>query len=462
MDHKRATVLVVDDTPENIDVLRGLLRPYYRIQIAINGQQALKRAASDTPPDLILLDVMMPGMDGYEVCRHLKNNPLTASIPVIFVTAMNEAHDEVLGFEVGGVDYIGKPIIPAVVLARVRTHLQLRSTYRFIRDAFGRYLSEDIVDSLMDSPHGLKLGGEQRQVTILMADIRGFTSLSERLPPETVVEMLNIFLAAMTDLILEHHGTIDEFIGDAILAIFGAPLQRDDDVDQALRCAIRMQQAMAAVNQAYSRKGFPQVEMGIGLNTGEVIVGNIGSQKRSKYAVVGRAVNLASRIESYTVGGQILISEYTRHACTQSLQIAQEICVTPKGLSHEITVFDLRGIAGEKALALSNRGESMFNLLSSAVPLQMRELAGSYQRKRVDGELLAIDGHQFEVRCAKHFPPFTNLYIVIQGQDKSISFYAKVLNRAARCGGTMILHTTSISEEVREALKAYIVVGGEA
>jgi len=355
MDKEKATILVVDDTPENIDVLRGILSSDYKVKVAINGQQALRASLSDSPPDLILLDVMMPGMDGFEVCRRLKAESRTEGIPVIFVTAMNETCDEVLGFKVGGVDYINKPVTPAIVLSRVKTHLKLRSAYQFIRDTFGRYLSEEIVDALFETPEGLNLGGEKREVTILMADLRNFTSIGERLDAEQVVEMVNIFLESMTEVILKQLGTIDEFIGDAILAIFGAPIQRHDDALRAVRCAIEMQLAMAGVNRRYEQLGYPAVGMGIGINTGQVVVGNIGSHKRSKYAVVGRHVNIVSRIESYTSGGQILVSECTRNRCEGLLRVDGEMKVTPKGIKQEITIYDVSGVMGENPVMLPEK-----------------------------------------------------------------------------------------------------------
>jgi class 3 adenylate cyclase len=355
LDKDKATILVVDDMPENIDVLRGILSPDYKVKIAVNGKQALKISSSDAPPDLILLDVMMPGMDGFEVCRKLKAEPRTEGIPVIFVTAMNETCDEVLGFEVGGVDYINKPVTPAIVLSRVKTHLKLRSAYRFIRETFGRYLSEEIVDALFETPEGLKFGGEKREVTILMADLRDFTSIGEHLAAEQVVEMINIFLESMTDVIQKHLGTIDEFIGDAILAIFGAPVQRHDDALRAVRCAIEMQLAMTEVNRRYEQLGYPAVGMGIGINTGLVIAGNIGSHKRSKYAVVGRHVNIASRIESYTGGGQILVSECTRNGCDGLLRVDGEMKVRPKGIKQDIIIYDVSGVMGENPVTLPEK-----------------------------------------------------------------------------------------------------------
>ncbi|HNL74227.1 MAG TPA: adenylate/guanylate cyclase domain-containing protein, partial [Leptospiraceae bacterium] len=204
-------------------------------------------------------------------------------------------------------------MVLALILNRIKKALNARN--EFIKNTFGRYLSDDVVASILESPKGTSLGGEKREVTIMMTDLRGFTSISERLPAEKCVLMINNYLDVMTDVILKYQGTIDEFIGDAILVIFGAPIQREDDAARAVACAIEMQLAMKEVNEKNRRDGLPEVVMGIGLNTGEIVVGNIGSHKRTKYGVVGSNVNLTSRIESYTVGGQTLVSQRTLEAC---------------------------------------------------------------------------------------------------------------------------------------------------
>jgi class 3 adenylate cyclase len=229
---------------------------------------------------------------------------------------------------------------------------QLETRNQFIRQTFGRYLSDDVVRSLLETSAGTDLGGQKRRVTILMSDLRGFTSMSERLPPEKVVSIINNYLAAMTEVILAHRGTIDEFIGDAILAIFGAPTHADDDADRAVACALEMQRAIAAVNAGNRRDGLAEVAMGIGLNTGEVVVGSIGSEKRAKYGVVGAHVNLASRIQSYTAGGEVFVSESTRRAVAAPLRIDGEQRVHPKGVSEPITVYAVGGIGGAYAVEL--------------------------------------------------------------------------------------------------------------
>src|SRR5262252_8642424 len=178
----------------------------------------------------------------------------------------------------------------------------------FIKATFGRYLSSDVVHALLASPDGLRLGGELRDLTMLVSDLRGFSSMVARLDPHTVVQITNRYLERMIDVITHYRGTVDEFQGDGILAFFGAPLVADDDPERAVACAIEMQNTMAEVNAEQRRLGLPELAMGIGLNMGAVIVGNIGSEQRTKYGAMGSAINTAYRIESYTVSGQILIS----------------------------------------------------------------------------------------------------------------------------------------------------------
>ncbi len=449
MRHEKATILVVDDTPENIDVLRGLLKAHYKVKVAINGEQALKLCFSDAPPSLLLLDVMMPGMDGFEVCARLKAESQTQGIPVIFVTALNETCDELRGFEVGGVDFINKPVTPALLLSRVRTHLQLRAAYTFIRQTFGRYLSEEIVDSLIDSPQGLELGGEKRDLTIMMADLRGFTSIGERLPAETVVKMINIFLGSMTDVIQKHHGTIDEFIGDAILAIFGAPVERADHALRAVRCAIDMQLAMQDVNQQFEQAGYPTVAMGIGINSGPVIVGNIGSQKRSKYGVVGRVVNSTSRIESYTIGGQVLIAESTKIACNGKLKINGDMQVMPKGMAEAMTIYDVGGLLDESDLLLPDKPAGPLIRLDMPIAINIMPLTGKHSSDSLSGQISKLSLNSIEIESDHFCAPLSDLRIVLLNRDQTIltsNLYVKV--QAQGSGSSRYqAHITSLPPE---------------
>jgi class 3 adenylate cyclase len=190
----------------------------------------------------------------------------------------------------------------------VNLNQQLERRNQFIRETFGRYTSDDIVEVLLDMPEGLKLGGEKRQLTLLMSDLRGFTALAERLEATQVVALLNYYLSSMIEIIQRNGGTIDDIIGDAILVLFGAPVAMPDAAQRAVCCGLEMQKAMQEVNEYNFQKGWPEIEMGIALHTGEAVAGNIGSTKRSKYGVIGQPVNLTARIESFTVGGQVLVS----------------------------------------------------------------------------------------------------------------------------------------------------------
>lgn len=214
----------------------------------------------------------------------------------------------------------------------------------FIRDTFGRYVTKEVVEELIDNPDGLRLGGEKREVTIMFSDIRGFTPLSEHLGPEQVVDLLNRYLGDMADIVEKYGGTVSEFVGDAILAFFGAPVDHGDSPSRAVACAVEMQMAMVTINKDNVESGLSEVAMGIGSNTGDVIVGNIGSERRAKYGVVGHAINLTARVESSTIGGQILISEATYDKVKDTVIIKQERKLRLKGVDEEVVLYDVAGV----------------------------------------------------------------------------------------------------------------------
>src|SRR5436190_5539819 len=248
-------ILVIEDEPANIQTLSTLLKERgYQINIATNGGQALQ-VLERIRPDLILLDIMMPEMDGFETCRRIKASTAWQEIPIIFLTAKTDTADIVRGFELGAVDYVAKPFNAHELLARVNTHLtvdhlrrslagknvELARAHELVRRAFGRYVSEEVAQSLLQSPEGLQLGGEEREVTILMSDLRGFTAMAARLTPQEVIEFLNLYLETMMEVITRYEGTIDEIIGDAVLVLFGAPLTCEDHAAKAVACALAMQ-----------------------------------------------------------------------------------------------------------------------------------------------------------------------------------------------------------------------------
>ena len=362
----QAVILVVDDIELNRDLLtRRLARKGFATNAASDGFTALEWLANHHC-DLVLLDIMMPGMSGIEVLKKVRETRDGTELPIIMATARDTREDIVAALGLGANDYVTKPLDFPVVLARVNAQLEMKRANdrvrqlvgeverrnEFIRSVFGRYLTDDIVETLLDSPEGLKLGGERREITILMADIRGFTKLSSHLEPELVITLVNNFLSEMTPVIISRGGTIDEFIGDAILALFGAPRAMEGHAEKAVACALEMQQAMLAVNDLNRQSGMPDLSMGIGINTGEVIVGNIGSEQRAKYGVVGHNVNFAARVESYTDGGQILVSDRTLEACAGLLETRGEMTVRPKGFDEDERIHDICGIGGPYQISI--------------------------------------------------------------------------------------------------------------
>jgi adenylate cyclase len=228
------------------------------------------------------------------------------------------------------------------VLARAMNDMtQALRDRDFVRETLGRYVSPELAAEVLRDREALQLGGEVREVAMLMSDLRGFSELSERLGPSGMIGLLNRYLACMTPVIQQHRGVIDEFIGDAIFVLFGAPFGRPDDVERAVRCAAAMQQALAAFNADGRAHGLPELSMGIGLHVGPVVAGNIGGPDRMKYGVVGPAVNLTARIQALTGGGEVLLSEALLARVSSLVSVAPGRPERVKGASEPITVYRL-------------------------------------------------------------------------------------------------------------------------
>jgi class 3 adenylate cyclase len=459
-------ILVVDDTPANIQVLSSTLKEKgYQISVATNGKQAFDVLAK-VRPDLILLDVMMPELDGFETCRRLKSSNDWRDIPVIFLTAKTEVADIVKGFEVGAVDYVAKPFNAHELLARVNTHLtmdQLRSTlseknaelkraHELVRRAFGRYVSEEVATSVLQSPEGLELGGEEREVTILMSDLRGFTAMAARRTPQQVIEFLNVYLEAMVDVISRYEGTIDEIIGDGILVIFGAPVGCADHADKGVACGLAMQLALKGVNEQLAARGAAELEMGIGIHTGRVIVGNVGSLRRTKYGAVGSNVNLAGRIESFTTGGQVLISESTREKIKSELRIDGKFQVEPKGAASSLQLHEIGGIGPPYNVSLPTRSAALVPL-PQPLSLRFTILEEKFVGRTVyAGRLTAVSQHEASIESEASLARLSNLRLELeaaQGANPRGEIYAKVVGQTVDGPGQTIIRFTSITPELK-------------
>ncbi|MEB3340925.1 ATP-binding protein [Okeania sp.] len=460
-------IMIVDDEPVNLMVLSNQLSLYnYQVIQANNGQEALDILEQSFLPDLILLDVMMPGMTGYEVTQKVRQIWPLHQLPIMMLTAKNRVSDLVIGLEAGANDYLSKPFHKEELLARIKTHInikKLRTEKAHIRQAFGRYLTDEVVSNLLETPEGLKLGGERKKVTILTSDIRGFTGISERFAPEEVVNVLNFYLSSMADVIMSFQGTIDEFMGDGILVLFGAPNPRKDDAKRAVACGVAMQQKMLSVNKQMEAWGLVPLEMGIGINTGEVVVGNIGSEKRTKYAVVGNQVNLTYRIESYSTGGEILISETTLQEVGESiLRIDGQKLVQPKGVKQPINIYNISGISGEYNIFLEKE-EEVFLDLTEEISTQYTILEGKHVGENLfSGKLVQLSAHGALVKSdsseANSIPSVLsnikiNLYPSTNSELVGEDIYAKVLDKPVESGYFYVLFTSK-PPEVKELLDA--------
>ena len=235
----------------------------------------------------------------------------------------------------------------ALTLEKSRDYEDLYLRNEFIRRVFGQYVTNEVAEAALSRDGPLALGGARRKVTVLMADLRGFTPMSEVLSPEEVVDALNVFLGTMADIVMKYGGSVDNFIGDALMAVFGVPLTKPDDAERAVACAVEMQNSMASVNAQIEGRNLPDLVMGIGLSTGEAVAGNIGSQMRLKYSVIGSTVNLAARIEGVASGGQIFSSASTYNEVRDLVSTAGNLAVQLRGLNNPALIYEITGIGGD-------------------------------------------------------------------------------------------------------------------
>lgn len=352
-----------------------------------------------------------------------------------------------------GASYLATLVLGARASRNARTKAERER--EFVRQTFGRYLTEQVVETLLDKPDGLKLGGQRDFVTIMMTDLRGFTSMCGSMEPEGVVKLLNHYLETMTRIINKYGGTIDEFIGDAILVVFGAPLPLDREEARAVACAIEMLNAMPEINAWNKAQGLPEVEMGIGIHSGEVVLGNIGSELRAKYGIVGSTINLTSRVESYTVGGQVLISETTRELCADLLTIGTSQTVSPKGVKGTLAIHEALAVGAPFDVRLAPASEA---LVPPRAPLELRY--GTVKNKQVAAlsqvaHVEALSAQGLELRVAEELPVLSDLQLrVVDGDGlRPGDLYGKVLKANVR-PNVVYLRLTSVPPELRGLLEA--------
>ena len=437
--HLTGSILVVDDNDSSRDLLaHQLQRQDHMVIEAASGERCLEVMRSANP-DLVLLDLVMPDMNGYEVLQVIRSDEALRRISVIVVSGMQDEEGAVRCIDAGASDYLLKPVNATLLRARIGALLEakrwqdrereylaeLEKSQRFIRKVFGRYLSDEIVQRLLDDNNGLSMGGERRTVTILMADIRGFSAISEQLAPEQCVQLLNNYLGVMTEIIQRYRGTVDEFVGDGILAIFGAPVSDKDDCDRALACALAMQLAIKEVNARNRADNLPEIAIGIGLNTGDVVAGNIGSELRSKYGVVGHNVNLTGRIESCTVGGQILASPATVAAASVEVLTGKGVAVDLKGMVEPLELAEILGVGLPYDLLLESV-QCQWQAVQPPIALKLSLMAAKQVADQgLTGLLVAVAGEQLRLQSTEPLALLADLRV----EGLTESCYAKITDK---------------------------------
>jgi class 3 adenylate cyclase len=343
MKREHALILAVDDEPANLALLDKLLRHQgYDVVQAFDGPTALE-AVETHRPDLICLDVMMPGVDGVEICQRLRQQPQYAGLPILLLTALNRPEDKARGLEAGANDFLSKPFDELELSARLRSLLRTKALQDRLADLLGRYVSESVASELLRDPFAVSLGGDRRYVTSLFADLRGYTALADDRPPEDTLDLLNRYLSAVSDAVEDQDGTVADLLGDGVFAFFGAPMMHSNDAERAVRAAVEMQHAVASLELPW----MPEVRLqtGIGITTGEVIAGNVGSERRMHYAVVGDAVNVAARLQVAAGPGQILVDEAT-HQLVDDRVTSQDLgSLRLAGKGSWVRAFNILGIS---------------------------------------------------------------------------------------------------------------------
>jgi adenylate cyclase len=364
-----AKITVVDDTPQNVKLLEATLEPRgYQVISASSGEEALEKIAAEQP-DLVLLDVVMPGMDGYEVCRRLRADPATALLPVVMITASGD-EQKLAAIEAGADDFIPKPFDQAELVARIRSLLRIKRYHdtietqaaelerwnRELEKRVGeqvkelaevgrlkRFLAPQLVDLIVSSGDESLLDSHRREITVVFCDLRGFTAFAESGEPEDVMGVLHAYHAVIGELIFAFEGTLERFTGDGVMVFFNDPVPCDDPALRAVRMALAMRERVGELAVEWDRHGH-ELHFGLGIAQGFATVGRIGFEGRADYAAIGTVTNLAARLCDAAGAGQVLVSQRVLAATEDAVQAERIDDLPLKGFSKPVRVFNVVGI----------------------------------------------------------------------------------------------------------------------
>jgi adenylate cyclase len=375
---KPVRLLVVDDTPQNGRLLEAMLSPHgYSVAVAYSGGEGLEKVRTERP-DLVLLDILMPDMSGYDVCRRLREDPATRLLPVVMLTSSGD-QDKVDAIEAGADDFIARPLNPQELLSRVRSLLRIKEYHDTIQaqaaelaewnrtleqrvqsqlaqleglDRLRRFFSPPVAEVVL-SGGGQMLEPHRREVTIVFCDLRGYTAFSSTAEPEDVMGTLNQFYEAVGDLILRFDATLEQFAGDSVMTIFNDPMPCPNHTAAATRMAVEVRERMKGLTHAWHLKGY-DLDVGIGIAEGYATLGRVGFEGRFDYRATGTVVNLASRLCSHALGGQILLAPRA-YACVSDLIDAEAVGpLQLKGFHEPVQAYNVTSLKESTSTPVGN------------------------------------------------------------------------------------------------------------
>ncbi|MBI2207377.1 MAG: response regulator [Candidatus Rokubacteria bacterium] len=355
-----ARILVVDDVEKNVRLLADILKfKGYDVVTAADGTGALERVGA-AQPDLVLLDVMMPDLNGYDVCRKIREEPRTATLPVVMVTALDPTQERIKGLEAGADDFLTKPINQAELLARVRSLLRVKDLHdqlgalnqtleQRVRDQVSelerlsrlkRFFSPQLADAIVHGGADDPLKTHRREITVVFLDLRGFTAFAETAEPEEVMGVLREYHAAMGQLVLEHEGTLERFTGDGMMVFFNDPVLVPNPAERAIRMACAMRERVDDLRRRWLKQGF-DLALGVGIAQGYATIGAIGFEGRWDYGAIGTVTNLSARLCGEAKGGQVLVSSRVANAVEEIVDVEEVGALTLKGLLKPVPAFNV-------------------------------------------------------------------------------------------------------------------------
>jgi len=359
-----ARILVVDDQRSNVEMMSGVLKARgYSVYTALDGQLALEQVR-EIHPDLVVSDILMPGVDGYDLCRRLRSAPETALLPIILVTSLDGQSERIKGLESGADDFLSKPVNWEELFARVRSLLRVKALQDELKDVNAK-LAERVRDQVAQLERLSRLkrffskpvaeaivaGGEEllephrREITAVFLDLRGFTAFTDRADPDEVMELLRAYHATLGRTVDEYGGTLEHFAGDGIMIFFSDPLPVDRPAERAVRMALALQEAFTPISEAWAKLGH-DVGLGIGISQGEATLGVIGFEQRWEYAAIGNVPNLSARLCGAAAAGEIILDAQTETAIAQLVDTDAVGPLTLRGFSQPVAAFRLNAIRG--------------------------------------------------------------------------------------------------------------------